>query len=213
MAFDLPASVPLKVGTMHGAQNSVDVQTTWRIKELREGVRKKFGIPEYEQGYLQGSMRMRSGDLLFPPQGQQLGKPPEIVLVRSTIPSCFSKSQASDLWYSFVAFSDDDGDTVHGGRAIQIARFEGMHELARLVTAQSDLPERFSFVELLGFFSRLKPQLPRATPRRPPTRLEQSFEESLRLDIGNATCPRVESDSSESESDDDDSAEEDLDVD
>eukprot|EP00928_Gymnodinium_smaydae_P006920 TRINITY_DN12472_c0_g6_i1.p1 TRINITY_DN12472_c0_g6~~TRINITY_DN12472_c0_g6_i1.p1 ORF type:complete len:166 (-),score=22.24 TRINITY_DN12472_c0_g6_i1:250-747(-) len=156
MASQLPTTVSCKVRALNGYQYSVDVQTTWRIRELRECVRKTLGIPEYEQGYLQGSTRMRSDDVLFPAPAQQSGEPPEIVLVRYTIPTCFSKSKASDLWHCFVALSDDDGDTVHWERASQIARFEGMSEVAREITTQNDLPERLSFPEMLWYFSMLK---------------------------------------------------------
>eukprot|EP00928_Gymnodinium_smaydae_P030293 TRINITY_DN2256_c0_g1_i1.p1 TRINITY_DN2256_c0_g1~~TRINITY_DN2256_c0_g1_i1.p1 ORF type:complete len:207 (-),score=38.24 TRINITY_DN2256_c0_g1_i1:189-809(-) len=198
------ASLLCRIRTLHGYQCSVDVQTTWRIKDLRVRVRQKLGIPEYEQGYLQGSIRMRSGDLLFP----QSGESPELVLVRSSIPSCFSKAEALNLWSSFLAISDDHGDIVQIRRARQLARFEGLAEAAQAIAAQNDLPERLSFLELLRFFSTLKSQQPRT-----PTRQEQIFQNTLLLDIGNATCPRWQSDGSESETDEDESAEEDLDLD
>eukprot|EP00928_Gymnodinium_smaydae_P001143 TRINITY_DN10416_c1_g1_i1.p1 TRINITY_DN10416_c1_g1~~TRINITY_DN10416_c1_g1_i1.p1 ORF type:complete len:213 (+),score=24.91 TRINITY_DN10416_c1_g1_i1:56-694(+) len=212
MASEVPATVPCKVRTLHGCQYSVHVQTTWRIRELRDCVRKTFGIPEYEQGYLQGCTRMRSGDLVLSPRAHQSGESPELVLVRSKVPRCFSKSDALDTWYCFLAFSDDDGDTVHRRRASQIARFEGMIELARAITAQNDLPERLSFPELLWHFASLKAELPRAT-RRTPTRLERGFEDTLLMDIGNATCPRLQSEDSESERDEDESSDEDHTVD
>eukprot|EP00928_Gymnodinium_smaydae_P006925 TRINITY_DN12472_c1_g4_i1.p1 TRINITY_DN12472_c1_g4~~TRINITY_DN12472_c1_g4_i1.p1 ORF type:complete len:213 (+),score=31.82 TRINITY_DN12472_c1_g4_i1:47-685(+) len=211
MACGLPTSTQCKVQTLSGDEYSVNVQTTWRIRELRKCVRTQFGIPEYEQGYVQGSVCMRSGDFVFPAQLHAPSEPVEVTLVRSTMPSCFSKSNTLKMWLSFLALSDDDGDTVQRERASQIARFEGMIELARAITAQNDLPERVSFLELLQCFAALRAQLPRATrPAR--TRAEQNFEDSLRLDIGNASCPRFQADDSESETDEDDSAEEDLDV-
>eukprot|EP00928_Gymnodinium_smaydae_P006924 TRINITY_DN12472_c1_g3_i1.p1 TRINITY_DN12472_c1_g3~~TRINITY_DN12472_c1_g3_i1.p1 ORF type:complete len:229 (+),score=31.45 TRINITY_DN12472_c1_g3_i1:54-689(+) len=210
MAFGLATLVPCRVQTLGGKQYFVNVQTTWRIRELRESVRKHFGIPEYEQGYVQRSICMRSGDVLFPPQLQASSEPIEVTLVRSKIPSCFSKSKTSQMWISFLGFSDDDGDTVSWEQARKLARFEGMFELDRAITAQSDRVERFSFPEMLRYFSGLKAQLPRT--RQASTRLEQSFERSLRLDIGNATCPRLQAEDSQSETDEDESSEEDSDV-
>eukprot|EP00928_Gymnodinium_smaydae_P014324 TRINITY_DN15223_c0_g1_i1.p1 TRINITY_DN15223_c0_g1~~TRINITY_DN15223_c0_g1_i1.p1 ORF type:complete len:219 (+),score=35.84 TRINITY_DN15223_c0_g1_i1:36-692(+) len=203
MASGLPASVPCKVRTLSGKQYSVNVQSTWRIRELRQCVHKKLGIPEYEQSYVQGSISMRSGDLLFQPELPLSAAPLEVVLVRSRKPSCFSKSKASDMWRVFIALSDDHGDTARGDCARQIARFEGMSELADAIANQTDVPERFTFLELLRFLSMLEAQLPR-TAHRGGARREQDPIDVF--DFGNTTCPRMPATDSEAETDGETSA-------
>eukprot|EP00928_Gymnodinium_smaydae_P006921 TRINITY_DN12472_c1_g1_i1.p1 TRINITY_DN12472_c1_g1~~TRINITY_DN12472_c1_g1_i1.p1 ORF type:complete len:139 (+),score=13.21 TRINITY_DN12472_c1_g1_i1:203-619(+) len=117
MACELPTFIPWKIRSLHGEKYSVKVKATWKIKDVRERVRTQLGISEYEQGYIQGSSRMRSGDFLVHPEEYESDDPPDTILVRSTIPSSFSKADAMAMWQSFLALSDDDGDTVHWGSA------------------------------------------------------------------------------------------------
>eukprot|EP00928_Gymnodinium_smaydae_P038289 TRINITY_DN26438_c0_g1_i1.p1 TRINITY_DN26438_c0_g1~~TRINITY_DN26438_c0_g1_i1.p1 ORF type:complete len:215 (+),score=28.03 TRINITY_DN26438_c0_g1_i1:51-647(+) len=145
--------VPCRISTLNGRQYTVEVQTDWSIWKLKHHMRLTYQIPEYEQRYVRGSVQLRSADLVCSLPSEDLGDSLELDLLRLTKPDCFSRMQAEDLWQAFLVFSQDDGDTVKGDCAAQIAKFVGKFGLADQIRAIVDIPKCFSFVDLLWYFS------------------------------------------------------------
>eukprot|EP00928_Gymnodinium_smaydae_P095967 TRINITY_DN8363_c0_g3_i2.p1 TRINITY_DN8363_c0_g3~~TRINITY_DN8363_c0_g3_i2.p1 ORF type:complete len:210 (-),score=38.12 TRINITY_DN8363_c0_g3_i2:254-883(-) len=208
MALQATTTVSCTLLTLNGQQHTVHVQRDWPVWKLREHVSEELGIPEYEQSFVSGSVQLRSCDSLLTSQEPQESL--ELTLVLSTLPACFSKSQAKDIWKGFVAFSRDHGDTVDGACSSQLARFGGKYRVARQIRGRDDVPSSFSFAELLLYFSGFIADSPRKA-RRPRAAAHM---EATDLDFGRSSCARrlpadtqaeSESDASESKSETDES--------
>eukprot|EP00928_Gymnodinium_smaydae_P022236 TRINITY_DN18735_c0_g1_i1.p1 TRINITY_DN18735_c0_g1~~TRINITY_DN18735_c0_g1_i1.p1 ORF type:complete len:214 (-),score=24.34 TRINITY_DN18735_c0_g1_i1:214-855(-) len=209
MASQATSTFPCTLVALNGEMHTVHVRSDWPVWKLREHVSEELGIPEYELSFANDLVQLRSCDLLFTPQVEPRDSL-QLILVRSILPTCFSRSQARDIWSGFVAFSRDHGDTVDGACASQLARFGGNFRVARQIRGRNDVPSSFSFGELLLYFSRFITKSPR---RVRPDRADEDMADDV-FDFGRISCARrqqgdthaeSESDARETEGDSDES--------
>eukprot|EP00928_Gymnodinium_smaydae_P058718 TRINITY_DN41916_c0_g1_i1.p1 TRINITY_DN41916_c0_g1~~TRINITY_DN41916_c0_g1_i1.p1 ORF type:complete len:214 (+),score=38.43 TRINITY_DN41916_c0_g1_i1:131-772(+) len=182
MASRVRESCTCIIRNLSGRQYVVEVETTWSIMKLREYMSTTYEIPEYQQCYYHDSIRMLSNDLLFDSTAQQKNDSSDLTLVRAPKPECFSQVQVQECWRYFRIFSRDNGDTVDGTFAKQIARFAGLDQIAHAIRAELDIALSFNFVDLMCYFEKLNTE-----PPLPPAPLV----DAMLVDVGRTTCPRL----------------------
>eukprot|EP00928_Gymnodinium_smaydae_P023998 TRINITY_DN19572_c0_g5_i1.p1 TRINITY_DN19572_c0_g5~~TRINITY_DN19572_c0_g5_i1.p1 ORF type:complete len:218 (+),score=38.40 TRINITY_DN19572_c0_g5_i1:96-749(+) len=201
--------VRVSVFRLNGEEVTVKVNSSWEVWQLKECVRKKCRVPEYEQYFAHQSTKLRSADKLSAILSTCKGNNLAVSLVRCPRPPCFSKSEASELWEAFLAFSPDKGDTIDGARVSRVARFSDVFEESELDANVLDVPESVTFPDLLDILASVKVTKDSLSVPKPTDDALQMYN---MVDLGTASVRRIAKkvegthETSDESSDDNDSA-------
>eukprot|EP00928_Gymnodinium_smaydae_P079634 TRINITY_DN6350_c0_g3_i1.p1 TRINITY_DN6350_c0_g3~~TRINITY_DN6350_c0_g3_i1.p1 ORF type:complete len:229 (+),score=30.03 TRINITY_DN6350_c0_g3_i1:30-716(+) len=160
MMVPVPATLMCKVQMLGGQYTFVEIQASWTTSSLREHLQRKLKIPVYEQEYIYAGVRLHDTCVLSDLPCETEPTFLELCLCRTLKPACISEYQAKCLWRSFLQRSDDNGLTVEGRYAGQMAFSAGLYRVDRLIKSKTDLPASFTFPELLMYVSSLEESLP-----------------------------------------------------
>eukprot|EP00928_Gymnodinium_smaydae_P079633 TRINITY_DN6350_c0_g2_i1.p1 TRINITY_DN6350_c0_g2~~TRINITY_DN6350_c0_g2_i1.p1 ORF type:complete len:239 (+),score=27.38 TRINITY_DN6350_c0_g2_i1:35-718(+) len=160
MEFPVPATLMCNVQMLNGQCTFVEAQASWTTSSLREHLRRKLKIPVYEQEYIHAGVRLHDTCVLPDLPCKTESTVLELCLCRTLKPACISEYQAKCLWQSFMGHTHDNGLTVDGAYAVEMAFSAGLFRLDRLIKSQTDLPASFTFPELLMYVASLEESLP-----------------------------------------------------
>eukprot|EP00928_Gymnodinium_smaydae_P026353 TRINITY_DN20729_c1_g2_i1.p1 TRINITY_DN20729_c1_g2~~TRINITY_DN20729_c1_g2_i1.p1 ORF type:complete len:235 (+),score=22.25 TRINITY_DN20729_c1_g2_i1:48-707(+) len=155
----VPEVIEFHVVATSGSTFVVQAQGSWKVWELRDGIRRATQIPSYEQHLILGNITLSGKDGLSMLFSSTDDLPLTFTLVRSRVPDGMPRHLASLLWRGFLTFGEDCGDTLDGARTASLLRFAGLPDCADLLPGRSDIPALWTFPTCLAYVAELRQEL------------------------------------------------------
>eukprot|EP00928_Gymnodinium_smaydae_P026354 TRINITY_DN20729_c2_g1_i1.p1 TRINITY_DN20729_c2_g1~~TRINITY_DN20729_c2_g1_i1.p1 ORF type:complete len:225 (-),score=36.47 TRINITY_DN20729_c2_g1_i1:184-858(-) len=155
----VPETIECQIVATSGSKFVVQAQRSWKVWELKDGIRQAMKIPSYEQHLLLGNVKVRGKDALSKLSCSTHDVPLTFTMVRSSVPDGISHHLASLLWRGFIMLGEDCGDTMDGERTASLLRFAGLPDCADLVPGRPDIPASWTFPACLAFVAELHHEL------------------------------------------------------
>eukprot|EP00928_Gymnodinium_smaydae_P076249 TRINITY_DN59239_c0_g1_i1.p1 TRINITY_DN59239_c0_g1~~TRINITY_DN59239_c0_g1_i1.p1 ORF type:complete len:221 (+),score=14.87 TRINITY_DN59239_c0_g1_i1:46-708(+) len=152
---------------LNGRQITLRAKGTWKVWELKKHIRKRLGIPDYEQVLIYEDVQLCSNDSLCDIGPLDEEQTLTLSLVRGERQDCFSRSEVSELWQFFLALSPDSGDTIDGADVSRVVRFADICREPEIITSGISITDRVTFLDVLALLESVRVPVEPRTNRRP----------------------------------------------